>query len=360
MTAPPSVFRRMLPKLAVSILLGVLFAWLVSRGGVPLLPSAASLAHVAWWAVPAYVVLLAATTLLRATRWRHLIAPVKVVTWREAVLVNWVGFFAIFALPLRIGELARPALSRIRDGIPVSVGLGTIAVERVIDGMITSLCVAWAVFALPRLATHDAIARTVPIYSIVLLCVFASAFASLAFFLWQRALAVKLVERVLGLASKRLGRLVADKIAKLADGLRSIKSPRLAAAFLTESIVYWTLNAIGMWVLARGVGLPMSFGQAVAVMGILAIGILLPAGPGMFGNFQLAVSAALKLYFAERVVGTQGAAYVFLLYGVQATFISLAGIIPLYAMKVRFAQLLDVQLDPRPDAEKLPVGAPSE
>ena len=40
-------------------------------------------------------------------------------------LGDWVGFFAIFALPLRIGELARPALSRMRQGIPISVGIGT-------------------------------------------------------------------------------------------------------------------------------------------------------------------------------------------------------------------------------------------
>ena len=60
-------------------------------------------------------------------------------------------FFAIFALPLRLGEMARPALTKLRQGIPVSVGFGTIAVERVVDGLVTSLCVAWALFAIPMM-----------------------------------------------------------------------------------------------------------------------------------------------------------------------------------------------------------------
>jgi hypothetical protein len=80
----------------------------------------------------------------------------------------------------------------------------------------------------------------------------------------------------------------------------------------------------------------------VAIMGILAIGILLPAGPGLFGNFQLAVSVALQLYCSEAVVGTKGSVYVFLMYASQALLISTAGIIPLYALRLKLSDLLRV------------------
>jgi uncharacterized protein (TIRG00374 family) len=339
----PSLLRRIFPKLLVSLVLGALFAWLVARGGVPLVPPASAFADVVWWTLPAYLVVLFATTWVRASRWRFLVAPIKSVPLREVIGLNWIGFFAIFVMPLRLGELARPALSKMREGIPISVGFGTVAVERVLDGLVTSLCVAFAVFALPHLDTEDELARHVPTYGMLALTVFTGAFIALACFLWQRRLATALVERTVGLVSKRLAALLATKIDGVAEGVRSIGDARLGVAFLLETLAYWALNALGMWLLAWGCGLPMSFGHAVAIMGILAIGILLPAGPGLFGNFQLAVMAALKLYFPADVVATHGAVYIFLLYGIQAVFICLAGIIPLYAMKIRFGDLMSAR-----------------
>ncbi|MCA9582914.1 MAG: hypothetical protein KC416_14040, partial [Myxococcales bacterium] len=41
-------------------------------------------------------------------------------------------------------------------------------------------------------------------------------------------------------------------------------------------------------------------------------------------------------------VGGVGAVYIFLMYSIQAVFIVLAGVIPLYAMRIPFASLLRV------------------
>lgn len=339
---PPSrgtVLKRFLPKLAISIALGALCAWLVARGGVPLIPSGEAFARIDWWTVPAYLAVIVAMHFFRATRWRFLIAPVKPLPLREVIALNWIGFFAIFALPLRIGEIARPTLTKLRQQIPISAGFGTVAVERVVDGLITSLCVAWALFALARQSTDDYFAKHLPLYGYLSLAVFGGAFIALGLFLWQRQLAVRLVGFTFGLVSKRLGGLLSEKVGSVADGVRSIGDARLAGGFMLETLVYWGLNAFGMWVLAMGCGLPMTFGHAVAVMGILAIGILLPTGPGLFGNFQLAVSAALKLYFAESIVGDAGAVYIFLMYGLQAVLILITGIVPLYVMKIPFRRL---------------------
>ncbi|MGD8861719.1 MAG: lysylphosphatidylglycerol synthase transmembrane domain-containing protein [Myxococcales bacterium] len=339
-TGSASLLRRVLPKLLVSLALGALFAWLVSRGGVPLLPRAAALQSVAPWAIPVYLLSLVAVHWFRASRWRFLIAPVQYVPLRDVILLNWIGFFAIFALPLRLGELARPALTKLRHGVPISVGLGTVAVERVFDGLITSLCVAWALLVLPRVQTSDPIASALPLYGYAALALFGCAFVALAAFLWQRKLAMRLTELTLGMVAPSLARTLAGKVGNVADGIRAIGSARLAAGFLAESLLYWGINAAGVWLLGVGCGLPMNPGHAAAVMGVLAIGILLPTGPGLFGNFQLAVSAALRLYFAEAMVGQQGAVFIFLLYVLQSAVMVLAGIIPLYAMNLRFGDLV--------------------
>lgn len=346
-TPVQSMQARLLPKLLVSIALGALFAWLAARGGVPLLPDAAAFASVAPFTIPLYVATLLVLHWFRASRWRYLIAPIKSVPLRDVILLNWIGFFAIFALPLRLGELARPTLTKLKHGIPISVGFGTVAVERVIDGLLTSLCVAFSLLALPRLATTDAIARHLPTYGYAALALFSCAFVALGMFLWQRRLAVRLTHWGVGLLSPRLGHLLAEKVGNVADGLRSIGSARLGFGFLLESLVYWSINAVGVWILGRGCGLPMTLGHAAAVMGVLAIGILLPTGPGLFGNFQLAVFAGLRLYFPEDIVATQGAVFVFLLYALQSAVMVVCGVVPLYAMRLRMTDLVRVPADPR-------------
>ncbi|MGF1467276.1 MAG: lysylphosphatidylglycerol synthase transmembrane domain-containing protein [Sandaracinaceae bacterium] len=340
--------RRLLPKLVLSLALAALFVLLYQRQGVPLVPPREAFGGVRWWTVPAYALTLLATHFVRASRWRFLIAPVKKdIPFWEAILINWVGFFAIFALPLRLGEMARPALTKMRHGVSISVGLGTVAVERVIDGLVTSLCVVWALVAIPHLPATDDITRSLPVLGTMAVAAFGGAFFGLALFLWQRSLAIWLIDATFGRVSARLGGWVAGKVADVAEGVRVLAEPRLALGFLGETLLYWGLNAAGMWLLGWGVGLDLTFGHAVGIMGILAIGILLPAGPGRFGNFQFAVGLARSLYFGASVVGTDGAVYVFLLYGVQLVLITLAGVIPLYAMNLSFADLLRAPKDER-------------
>src|SRR5207248_1873972 len=128
-------------------------------------------------------------------------------------------------------------------------------------GLLTSLCVAWALFVLPRIGTADPVARHLPQYGYAALVLFTCAFIALGMFLWQRKLAVRLTEWGVGLVSKNLGKLLAEKVGNVADGLRSIGSVRLATGFLAESFVYWGVNAVGVWLLGRGCGLPMSLGH---------------------------------------------------------------------------------------------------
>jgi uncharacterized protein (TIRG00374 family) len=337
-----SLLARILPKLLISLALGGLYAWLVAHGGVPIVPPLGALHAISAWTVPVYLLSLVLVHYFRASRWRFLIAPVKRLPLKDVVLLNWIGFFAIFTLPLRLGEFARPALTKLRHGIPISVGLGTVAVERVIDGLITSMCVAWALLVLPRRTTHNAIAAHLPEYGYAALILFACAFIALGMFLWQRELAMRLTRWTIGRVAPNLANTLAAKVGNVADGIRSIGDARLAAGFLAESILYWGCNAVGVWLLGIGCGLPLQLGHAAAVMGVLAIGILLPTGPGLFGNFQLAVSAALRLYFAEQVVGTQGAVFIFLLYLLQSTVMVVAGVIPLYALRVRMRDLVSM------------------
>ncbi|MBL8681414.1 MAG: flippase-like domain-containing protein [Myxococcales bacterium] len=343
--APPSAdakrrtVRSLLLRLAVSLGIGGLFLVFLRRSGLDLAPSASDFAHVKWWTVAAYFVLYTVVHYFRAIRWAHLLKPIAVVPTRRLIAISFVGFLAIMLLPLRMGEVVRPVLIREKGKISGSAALGTIAAERVLDGLYVALLLAIALTFVPRLPLDGVMLGTfavanVPRLGYLLVLGFAGALATLAMFLWQRALAVKLTRSIIGLVSKSLAEKLESKVSDLADGLRAVPDPKLMLPFTIETLLYWGANALTMWLLGWGCGLPMSVGHAFSVMGVLAMGILLPSAPGLFGAFQFSVFAALLMYFPREIVVQQGAAYVFLMYVCQLAFHLVAGIVPIFTEKL--------------------------
>src|SRR6185295_8334958 len=91
---------------------------------------------------------LVVVQLTRALRWNYLLAPMGVrIPPAPLLAISAVGFMAILALPARLGEFVRPSLMRKR-GVSASAALGTVAVERIVDGLLVSLFVFAAFFSL--------------------------------------------------------------------------------------------------------------------------------------------------------------------------------------------------------------------
>jgi glycosyltransferase 2 family protein len=326
--------RRYALKLVLSLLVAAGFAWLLHAGALPIWPDRQALAHVDWGLVGAYVLVHSLVHFLRAARWYFLIAAVDPVPMRKVLSVAFIGFLAIVALPFRTGEMVRPVLIR-KKGLSGWAAMGTVAAERIIDGLslsivlFTALLVAKPLDPLPsRIGDLPIPTAVVPGAAYAALAGFLAAFVVMGVFYLRRAWARALTERVLGLVSKRFSSWVAERIDQVAAGLGFLRQPRYAAPFVVVTAAYWLLNAAASCVLARACGLD-SFGYAHAcvVMGVLALGILVPNAPGFFGAFQISIYAGLAMYFpVEEVVG-RGAAFVFLMYVAQlgVTVLAAAG-----------------------------------
>jgi hypothetical protein len=100
-------------------------------------------------------------------------------------------------------------------------------------------------------------------------------------------------------------------------GLRLVPTRRKAAVFVALTVVYWGLNAWGMNVLARGFGLELGLVESCAILGVLVVGVMIPAGPGMVGTFQGAIVIGLSLFVPKDVVATRGTAYANVLWAAQ-------------------------------------------
>jgi hypothetical protein len=134
-----------------------------------------------------------------------------------------------------------------------------------------------------------------------------------------------MTELLVGAVSQKAAAWLADRVENVADGLKFLPRLKYSAPFVVATVAYWIMNAAGAWLLARGCGLTdMTFPEACVLVGVVALGILVPNAPGFFGAYQLSVYAALTLYFPTDTVVGAGGAYVFLVYAAQV-FVTLAG-----------------------------------
>jgi uncharacterized protein (TIRG00374 family) len=334
------LFAGAVPRLVASLLIAVGFIWLLARGGLPLVPSRATLAKIPLWSVASFVLLQMGTIFLRTYRWVFLLRPIAPrLKPTRVVGIGMVGFSAIFLAPLRMGEIVRPYLIAQDGEVTFLQASGSVFAERVIDGVVLTLAAATAmslattVSPLPKsLGSLPLPLATVPAAIYTATLAFVGLFVVMIAFYAARERARRVTLAVVGLVSKRAALWAAGTLERVADGLRFLPSRANLVPFLLATLSCWLLTIVSHWVMLRGAGLPASFGQATALVGILALGVVVPAGPGLFGTYQIASFSALALFFPLDQVRSVGAALIFVSYVVSLVLSSLQCVVGFWLM----------------------------
>lgn len=311
----------------IGLSLGALFTWLSARswpldklfggtlalGGdahdhVAFLMQSAS-GTVVWsvtvWSLAAYSACLFVIHWLRVLRWRPLLQPYADVPVAVLNRVGAVGFAAVFLLPLRLGELARPymlarpqlsgkARDREGDTVPFGAGLGSIAIERILDGlMVTAILFTVLMEVHPRtLARYP----EVEVGAYAALAVFGVALGGLLATLVAREFTLRMTRIILGAVSKNLAEKVVGLVTAFLDGLAVLQSPWAIAQFIGLTIVYWGFNGLGIYLFARGFGLELPVVAAYAMMSCVVVGMMIPNSPGNVGSFWYFLLLPASLY----------------------------------------------------------------
>jgi glycosyltransferase 2 family protein len=308
-------------RLVVSLLIAGGFAWAMRRGGVPFVPPNAW-GGLAWWGLPAYIALLGAAVFLRTSRWYYLLEPLSPRLRRWRVFgVGLLGFSAVFFAPLRLGEMVRPYTLSQDGDVTFVEALGTVAAERIIDGLVmvclTALALAASTPLVPA-ATHLGAlpipVSLVPGAIVAAFITFVSGFAAMVVFYFARDTARRIVSKILGVVSLRLALFCSNVVERLAESLAFLPSWQRVGPFLRETVLYWLAMAAAQYSLMRAVGLDATLAQAMVLVGVGSLGSLLPAGPGFFGAFQVSTYTALAMYHHETAVLGAGAVFVFFSY----------------------------------------------
>jgi uncharacterized protein (TIRG00374 family) len=235
----------------------------------------------------------------RASRWRIILdARSPGVRWKPVWHATAIGFMANNLLPARTGELARGYAASRLVGLPFAASIGSIAVERVFDGLIVVLLMAVAISSadfpgtvtLGKTSVASVATWMGVLFIVVLGFLFLLVHAPRQGLAWVAAV----LRRVL---PARTAEFVVRVTRSFIEGLSILRAPRDFARVVVWSLAVWLVNAAAFYLgfLAFHLaGLPLT--SPLLLQGIVAVGVAIPSSPGYFGLFEAGSRISLGLY----------------------------------------------------------------
>jgi hypothetical protein len=279
-------------KLALGLAVGVLFLWLAVRQ-----TSLAEVKDVLLAVRPGWIALAfasyAVALLLRVVRWQLIVNFVAPLNFKQVAVALVVGYAVNMVLPARLGELFRADFVKRQYHVQRSVALGTIAIERLMDG----------VFVLAALAIGVAFAKG-PIQTDIslpgLILAGAALFGSVGLALF--ILGGPHEFRWLAERSPQIH----QRLAALQGVARLVRHPRIVTVGLM-TVPVWIFDAGAIWGILRACDIALSPIQMCAAIGIISLSTLLPSPPGYLGTMQFAFALVATMFGFKAAQGIAAA-----------------------------------------------------
>jgi uncharacterized protein (TIRG00374 family) len=281
----------------VGILLSAGFLFFAFRG-IELDKFVAHIRGANVWLLVLSALLATGTFPLRALRWRPILDPVVPhIPFGRLWSATAIGMMINNVVPARAGEFARAyAISRSTPELGFPAAFASLAVDRLFDAVVIFLLMFGAM--LDPSFPHDAVTagRPVSSYAVGGVLITAGALVAMYVLILFPAHVLSLYELVARRLAPKLEARGRDALVSLSNGLSVLRTPGRFAAVLGWTIAHWLLNAFAFWVGFRAVGITVSFGAALFLQGLIAVGVAAPQAPGFFGVFESFARVGLALY----------------------------------------------------------------
>ena len=249
------------------------------------------------------VALYFVAVLFRAVRWRYLLQPLRAFPVRRLYPVVVIGYMANNLLPMRLGELVRAYYLGRQENFSTSSALGTIAVERLFDGLSLVALAAIAGPLLLWLGEFDGAADISRGTALALVggavAVFVVVLVVFTLLAVNPAFATR-VEMCLRILPARLRPPAVNFFRTFVAGLSILDSPRKHLALVLYSIPVWLMEG-GMYLLiAYSFNLDSYFGStgafflaALLLTATSNLATAVPSAVGGIGPFEVAAQQTL-------------------------------------------------------------------
>jgi glycosyltransferase 2 family protein len=284
-----------------------------------------SLKSANWFMLIPYLGVLFVIHMARTLRWGNLLSPLEKVPFRALHEASAIGFMMLVILPFRLGEFARPVLIAQRTGIKRSAAMTSVVFERIVDGVTMAALLRGMLLFIP---SDKPGIGTIVVGANLMILVFGSGLIFLLVARWQHDFVTKIFNLTLGKMSAGLNEKVLGVVDGFVSALKQVPSRNEFALFFLWTAIYWGINGFGMSMLANAFDcsnangltcepLHINLFEGFVVLGVLIIGMMIPAAPGSAGTFQAFILLALGVFVSNSVVNSSGVAYANLMWLVQ-------------------------------------------
>ncbi len=281
------------------ILAAVLLGWFFARLSWGELWQALLDASLPWVGISALVML--GEWLLRPIRWYVLIGPVDAtIRLRDLWSATLAGAAFNTIVPLRGGDIVRPAIVARRSGVPFTTVLLTTVVERLFDILGVLAVVLAMLLALPSQALQSEIVVNLRTWGLFFGAVGLS-LLGLAALLGTGRTRFLLGIMLVPLPSRLHGRAV-DLFDKGVSGLAVVGDPRRLLLALLITLALWANGLLAILTIFQAFGLQLPVAAGLFVEAALALSVALPQAPGFLGVFQIIIEETTSMWGASEGV----------------------------------------------------------
>ena len=296
-TKPEEKGLRKYIKITLLLLLTIFIFWIFGRN-LDWAQVRSTLSQANPWYLSAAVLIISTGYLLRAIRWKVLLAPITESSLKELFATTTVGFSAIFLIG-RMGEIVRPMWLPMRDRrVRPSAALVTLGLERIFD-----LAALVCFFAFNLLwFTPPAGYEYVGWIGWLMLAGVIAGFAALIIFQRNSETVLVWLEKVTTRTwiPERIQYIILSVTRQLGSALAILRDWRQTFWVSFWTFLLWLAIAVPTWFVLLAFHLPLTFSDSLFIMGFATVAAIVPTPGGAAGAFHAATAAGLIVLGTEK------------------------------------------------------------
>ena len=230
----------------------------------------------------------------RTVRWRVLLGGPKPPGFYPTFFANTTGYMLSTVLPIRAGDVARPALLARRTNVRFAEALGTVLTERVLDlfsilGIFIWFCILrWNTFPAEAAVVHGGAIGCATVLLVVTLFLI-----GLYFF---GATVRRMHERIGRILPKRFHEPWMKFFDAFAKTLAITERPRDFFTVVLSTAAVWVCLTGQYWLVFPAMHRPLPYDATFFISGVTTIGVAIPT-PGGVGGFHKLCQWALTSFY---------------------------------------------------------------
>lgn len=239
--------------------------------------------------------------LLRAIRWKVLLAPITETSIRELFATTTVGFAAVFFIG-RMGEIVRPMwLPMLDKRVRPSAALVTLGIERIFDLAVLVTFFAVNLFWLKAPVGREAEFEKIQIAGVLMLI--GVGFGFLVLYIYQKYSA-KIIpwfeaKTDKKFVPKKIRSIFLSLLIQLAASLQILRDWREIVSVTFWTLMLWLAIALPTWFVLLAFDLPLNFSHSLFILGFAAVSSVVPTPGGAAGAFHYATLSGLLFLLGD-------------------------------------------------------------